>query len=71
MHGLWGMGQTMFTKCIVVVDDDVDVHKTSEVLFRLCANTSPLRSSLLDTDVPRGSLERYPVNALFRQLHGV
>ena len=35
MHGLWGMGQMMFTKYIVVVDDDVDVHNTSEVLFRL------------------------------------
>jgi 4-hydroxy-3-polyprenylbenzoate decarboxylase len=43
MHGLWGMGQMMFTKYIVVVDDDVDVHNTSEVLFRLCANTDPQR----------------------------
>jgi len=25
----------------VVVDDDVDVHNTSEVLFRLCANADP------------------------------
>ena len=24
MHGLWGMGQMMFTKYIVVVDADVD-----------------------------------------------
>jgi 4-hydroxy-3-polyprenylbenzoate decarboxylase len=47
MHGLWGMGQMMFTKYIVVVDDDVDVHNTSEVMFRLCANTDPLRDSLL------------------------
>ena len=56
MHGLWGMGQTclrrprgrqmMFTKYLVVVDDDVDVHNTSEVLFRLCANTDPQRDSI-------------------------
>ena len=46
MHGLWGMGQMMFTKYIIVVDDDVDVHNTSEVLFRLCANTDPQRDSL-------------------------
>src|SRR5438445_9464406 len=46
MHGLWGMGQMMFTKYIVVVDDDVDVHSTSEVLFRLCANTDPQRDSV-------------------------
>ena len=46
MHGLWGMGQMMFTKYLVVVDDDVDVHNTSEVLFRLCANTDPQRDSV-------------------------
>src|SRR5688572_24042445 len=46
MHGLWGMGQMMFTKYLVVVDDDVNVHNTSEVLFRLCANTDPQRDSI-------------------------
>jgi len=46
MHGLWGMGQMMFTKYIVVVDADVNVHSTSEVLFRLCANTDPQRDSI-------------------------
>ena len=46
MHGLWGMGQMMFTKYIVVVDDDVDVRNTSDVLFRLCANTDPQRDTL-------------------------
>ena len=46
MHGLWGMGQMMFTKYLVVVDDDVNVHSTSEVLFRLCANTDPQRDSI-------------------------
>jgi len=46
MHGLWGMGQMMFTKYLVVVDADVDVHNTSEVLFRLCANTDPQRDTI-------------------------
>jgi 4-hydroxy-3-polyprenylbenzoate decarboxylase len=46
MHGLWGMGQMMFTKYIVVVDADVDVHNTSEVLFHLCANTEPQRDAI-------------------------
>ncbi len=46
MHGLWGMGQMMFSKYIVVVDEDVDVHNTSDVLFRLCANTDPQRDSI-------------------------
>lgn len=30
----------------MTVDDDVDVHNTSEVLFRLCANTDPQRDSI-------------------------
>jgi 4-hydroxy-3-polyprenylbenzoate decarboxylase len=47
MHGLWGMGQMMFSKYIVVVDHDVDVHDTSQVLFHLCANTDPQRDCLL------------------------
>jgi 4-hydroxy-3-polyprenylbenzoate decarboxylase len=46
MHGLWGMGQMMFTKYIVVVDADVNVQNTSEVLFRICANTDPQRDSI-------------------------
>ena len=46
MHGLWGMGQMMFSKYIVVVDDDVDVHNTSEVLFRIGANTDPQRDTV-------------------------
>jgi len=46
MYGLWGMGQMMFTKYLIVVDEDVDVHNTSEVLFHLCANTDPQRDSV-------------------------
>ena len=46
MHGLWGMGQMMFSKYIMVVDHDVDVHNTSDVLFRLCANTDPQRDAI-------------------------
>jgi 4-hydroxy-3-polyprenylbenzoate decarboxylase len=46
MHGLWGMGQMMFTKYIVVVDAGVDVHNTSDVLFHLTANTDPQRDSI-------------------------
>jgi 4-hydroxy-3-polyprenylbenzoate decarboxylase len=46
MHGLWGMGQMMFSKYIVVVDEEVDVHNTSEVLFRWCANTDPQRDTI-------------------------
>jgi 4-hydroxy-3-polyprenylbenzoate decarboxylase len=56
MHGLWGMGQMMFTKYIVVVDEDVNVHNTSEVLFRLCATTDPQRDALF-TKGPADALD--------------
>ncbi len=46
MHGLWGMGQKMFTKYIIVVDAGVNVHNTSDVLFHLCANTDPQRDAI-------------------------
>ncbi len=46
MHGLWGMGQMMFTKMIVVVDEDVNVHNLSEVVFRLTANVDPERDMI-------------------------
>ena len=56
MHGLWGMGQMMFSKYIVVVDEEVNVHNTSEVLFRLCANTDPQRDALF-TKGPADALD--------------
>ena len=59
MHGLWGMGQMMFSKYIVVVDEDCDVHNTSEVLFRLCANTDPERDTTIIRN-PSDSLDHAP-----------
>ncbi len=59
MHGLWGMGQMMFSKYIIVVDEDCDVHNTSEVLFRMCANTDPQRDSTIITN-PSDSLDHAP-----------
>lgn len=56
MHGLWGMGQMMFSKYIIVVDEDCNVHNTSEVLFRLCANTDPQRDATFITN-PSDSLD--------------
>ena len=59
MHGLWGMGQMMFSKYIVVVDEDCNVHNTSEVLFRLCANTDPARDTTVIKN-PSDSLDHAP-----------
>ena len=38
MNAIWSLGQAMFTKVIVVVDHDVDIHNYSEVVWKtLCA----------------------------------
>src|SRR5215467_871168 len=38
MNAIWSLGQAMFTKVIVVVDHDVDVHDYREVVWKaLCA----------------------------------
>lgn len=43
MHGIWGLGLMMFTKIIVVLDEDVDVQDRSEVIWRICNNIDPKR----------------------------
>ncbi len=53
MHAIWGAGQMAWTKMLVVVDDDVDVHDHEAVLFHLCANCDPGR----DVEVVSGPLD--------------
>jgi len=43
MHAIWGLGQAMFSKCIVVVDEDVDVQNTREVAWKALNNMDPER----------------------------
>jgi 4-hydroxy-3-polyprenylbenzoate decarboxylase len=43
MNGIWAMGQAMFTKCIIVVDEDCDVQDLAEVTLRATNNIDPER----------------------------
>ena len=43
MNAIWGLGQAMFTKCVVVVDDDVDVQDYRETAWRALNNIDPER----------------------------
>jgi 4-hydroxy-3-polyprenylbenzoate decarboxylase len=43
MHGIWSLGQAMFTKVIVVVDEDCDVQDLGEVTLRAANNIDPER----------------------------
>jgi 4-hydroxy-3-polyprenylbenzoate decarboxylase len=43
MHALWGLGQMMLTKIIVVVDEEVEVQDMSEVIWRVGNHIDPER----------------------------
>ncbi|MGD9609746.1 MAG: menaquinone biosynthesis decarboxylase [Desulfovibrionaceae bacterium] len=56
MYAIWGLGQMMFTKVIVVVDAGVNVQNTSEVLWRLGNNVDPRRDIVI-VDGPLDALD--------------
>ncbi|HZD40894.1 MAG TPA: menaquinone biosynthesis decarboxylase [Terriglobales bacterium] len=43
MHALWGMGQMMFTKILIIVDDDVNAQDLSEVVWVAGNHIDPKR----------------------------
>ena len=43
MNGIWAMGQAMFTKCVIVVDEDCNVQDLAEVTLRVANNIDPER----------------------------
>jgi len=43
MNAIWSLGQAMFTKCIIVVDEDVDVQDLGAVTLRVTNNIDPER----------------------------
>jgi len=54
MNFAWSMGQMMFTKYVIVVDQDVDCHDYSEVAWRCFNNVDPSRDLL----ITKGPLDR-------------
>ncbi len=53
MHALWGLGQMMFTKIIVVVDHDVNAQDLSEVSWKTSMNIDPRR----DLEIVQGPVD--------------
>jgi 4-hydroxy-3-polyprenylbenzoate decarboxylase len=47
MHALWGLGQMMFTKILIIVDHDVNVHDLSEVTWVAANHIDPRRDTVL------------------------
>lgn len=47
MSSLWGTGQMMFAKFIIVVDENVDVMNASEVMWKVFNNVDPKRDTMI------------------------
>jgi len=47
MHAIWGMGQMMFTKMIIIVDDHVNVQDMNEVWWRVFNNIDAKRDIVM------------------------
>ncbi len=43
MNAVWSLGQAMFTKCILVVDEDVDVQDLADVTLKVLNHIDPER----------------------------
>jgi 4-hydroxy-3-polyprenylbenzoate decarboxylase len=46
MHALWGLGQMMFTKTLIIVDHDVNIHDLAEVTWVVGNNIDPKRDTV-------------------------
>lgn len=70
MSAIWGTGQMMFSKMIVVVDADVNVHDYSEVTWRAFNNVDP-RRDLLTGEGPLDVLDHSSPTADFGSKIGI
>jgi 4-hydroxy-3-polyprenylbenzoate decarboxylase len=58
MHALWGLGQLMFVRYLIVVDEDVDVHDLREVLYRVGLQADPER----DLELSHGPVDQLSIS---------
>lgn len=70
MHALWGLGQMMFTKIIVILDEDVNVQDTSEVLWRIGSNVDPKRD-IVFSEGPVDALDHAAPQSLWGSKMGI
>jgi 4-hydroxy-3-polyprenylbenzoate decarboxylase len=64
MHALWGLGMMSLTKCVVVMDANVDVHDYEQVLFYAGANVDPKRDVII-SEGPLDHLDHAPERQFF------
>jgi len=70
MNALWGMGQMMFAKFIIVVDENVDVQNVSEVMWKVFNNVDPRRDTVI-VDGPLEVLDHSAPTPLFGSKMGI
>jgi 4-hydroxy-3-polyprenylbenzoate decarboxylase len=66
MFGIWSyLRQFMYTKFIIVVDDDIDIRKWQEVIWAITTRVDPSRDTLLVDNTPIDYLDfASPVSGL-------
>ena len=66
MFGIWSyLRQFMYTKFIIVVDDDIDIRKWKEVIWAITTRVDPIRDTLLVDNTPIDYLDfASPVSGL-------
>lgn len=57
MFGLWSLGQMMLTKMIVVVDSEINIHDSNEMIWAITTRTDPKRDILILENTPTDTLD--------------
>ncbi len=58
MFGIWSyLRQFMYTKMIIVVDDDIDIRRWTEVVWALTTRVDPARDTIIAQNTPIDSLD--------------
>lgn len=70
MSALWGLGQMMFTKLLIVVDHDVDVSNYSEVAWRVLSNMDARRDVVI-VEGPVDALDHASPHPLYGSKMGI
>lgn len=70
MNSIWGMGQMMYTKLIVVVDEDVDVQNLVQVRDAVLKNVVA-NENLIFSDGPLDSLDHSSNKAMYGSRLGI
>jgi 4-hydroxy-3-polyprenylbenzoate decarboxylase len=70
MSAIWGLGQMMFSKCIIVLDHDTNIQDLKEVAWRTFNNVDPKRD-IVFTDGPVDELDHSASRDFFGSKMGI